>query len=215
MRDESQDEGSELWNALTHAIGVALALAGLAVLVTLATLHRSPRQVVCYSIYGVSLVLLYAASTAYHGVRLPRAKRILRMFDHMAIYLLIAGTYTPFALLSIRGVWGWSIFGLIWALAALGLVFKLFFTGSFPRASTLLYLAMGWLALVAARQIFADLPARGLVLLFGGGALYTIGVVFFALDTRHRLNHAIWHLFVLGGSVCHFFAVLVCTLPLR
>lgn len=206
---------TELWNAATHAIGVALALAGLAVLVTLAGLHHSQRQIVCYSIYGVSLVLLYAASTAYHGVRLPRAKRLLRVVDHMAIYLLIAGTYTPFALISLRGVLGWSIFGLIWALAAIGMIFKLFFTGRFARTSTVLYVAMGWLALIVVRQLFATLPVAGLVLLFAGGACYTVGVLFFALDGRHRLNHAIWHLFVLAGSVLHFFAVLFCTLPLR
>jgi hemolysin III len=203
---------SELWNALTHALGVALALAGLAVLVTLATLRHSPRQIVCYSIYGVTLVLLYGISTAYHGVRVPRAKNLLRMLDHMAIYLLIAGTYTPFALISLRGVLGWSIFALIWALAAMGVIFKLFFTGSFPRVSTILYLAMGWLALIFARQLFSTLPPRGLLLLFSGGACYSLGVLFFALDRRHRLNHAIWHVFVLAGSACHFFAVLVCTM---
>ena len=211
----SDSRESELWNAATHALGVALALAGLAVLVTLAGLRHSPRQIVSYSVYGVTLVLLYAASTAYHGVRIPRAKRVLRTLDHMAIYLLIAGTYTPFALISLRGKLGWSIFGLIWALAAIGVVFKLFFTGSFPRTSTVLYVAMGWLALIAVRQLFAALPARGLALLFAGGACYTVGVLFFALDTRHRFNHAIWHLLVLAGSVFHFFAVLVCTLPLR
>lgn len=211
----SDSRESELWNAATHAVGVALALAGLAVLVTLAGLHHSPRQIICYSIYGVSLVLLYAASTAYHGVRLPRAKRLLRVLDHMAIYLLIAGTYTPFALISLRGALGWSIFGLIWALAAIGVIFKLFFTGRFPRTSTVLYVAMGWLALIVVRQLFVTLPVTGLVLVFAGGACYTVGVLFFALDGRYRYNHAIWHLFVLAGSVLHFFAVLFCTLPLR
>lgn len=211
----SGSRDGEVWNAATHAFGVALALAGLAVLVTLGSLHHSPRQIICYSIYGVSLVLLYAASTAYHGVRLPRAKRLLRTVDHMAIYLLIAGTYTPFALISLRGALGWSIFGLIWALAAIGVIFKLFFTGRFPRTSTVIYLAMGWLALIVTRQLFLTLPTRGLVLVFAGGACYTVGVLFFALDGRHRLNHAIWHLFVLAGSVLHFFAVIACTLALR
>jgi hemolysin III len=201
----------EVANALTHALGVALALAGLAVLITLAGLHRSPRQLISYSIYGVTLVLLYAASTAYHGMRLPRAKRLLRTLDHVAIYLLIAGTYTPFALISLRGAWGWSLLGIIWALAALGVVFKVFFIGHLPRTSTVLYLAMGWLALVAGRQLFIHLPPRGLVLLFAGGLSYSVGVLFFALDYRWRFNHAIWHLFVLAGSVCHFFAVLVST----
>jgi len=201
----------ELANALTHAVGVALALAGLAVLVTLASLQGSPRRVISYSIYGVTLVLLYAASTAYHGIRLPRVKRLLRTLDHIAIYLLIAGTYTPFALISLRGAWGWSLLGLIWALAAIGVVLKLFFTGRFPRSSTVAYLAMGWLALIAIRQLFAHLPPQGLLLLFAGGLCYSVGVLFFAFDQRLRFNHAIWHLFVLAGSACHFFAILVST----
>lgn len=210
MPDSAQ---SELANTITHAVGVALALAGLAVLVTIASLHGNPRQVVSYSIYGVTLVLLYAASTAYHGIRLPRARRLLQTLDHAAIYLLIAGTYTPFSLISLRGAWGWSLFGVIWALAATGVVFKVFFTGRFSRTSTLVYLGMGWLALIAARQLFANLPAQGLALLFAGGLCYTVGVLFFALDRKLRFNHAIWHLFVLAGSVCHFFAVLVSTMP--
>jgi hemolysin III len=200
-------------NAVTHAFGVALALAGLAALVTLSSLHGNPRHMVSYSIYGVTLVLLYGASTAYHGVRHPKAKRLLRTLDHAAIYLLIAGTYTPFTLISLRGAWGWSLFGIVWALAATGVVFKIFFTGRFPRTSTALYLAMGWMAIIAVRQLFANLPKQGLILLFAGGLCYTVGVLFFAYDTRARFNHAIWHLFVLAGSVCHFFAVLVSTLP--
>ncbi len=202
----------ELANALTHALGVALALCGMAVLVTLAGLHHSARQIISYSIYGVTLVLLYTISTAYHGVQVPRAKRVLRILDHAAIYLLIAGTYTPFALISLRGAWGWSLLGIIWALAATGVVFKVFFIGRFPRASVVVYLAMGWLALVAVRQLFAHLPATGLVLLFAGGLCYTFGVLFFAFDHK-RFHHAIWHLFVLAGSVCHFFAVVTSTLP--
>jgi hemolysin III len=200
----------ELLNAVTHGLGVALALAGLAVLITLASLHHSARQLISYSIYGVTLVLLYGVSTAYHGVRLPRAKRLLRILDHAAIYLLIAGTYTPFALISLRGAWGWSLLGIIWALAACGVVFKVFFIGRFPRTSVVIYLAMGWLALVAVRQLFAHLPTMGLVLVFAGGLCYTLGVLFFAFDYK-RFHHAIWHLFVLAGSICHFFAVLVST----
>jgi hemolysin III len=181
-------------------------------LVTIASLHGNPRQVVSYSIYGVTLVLLYAASTAYHGIQLPRARRLLRTLDHAAIYLLIAGTYTPFSLISLRGAWGWSLFCVIWALAAIGVVFKIFFLGRFSLISTLVYLGMGWLALIAARQLFANLPVQGLVLLFAGGLCYTVGVLFFAFDRKLRFNHAIWHLFVLAGSVCHFFAVLVSTM---
>lgn len=208
-----ESRNSEVANTITHAIGVTLALAGLAILVTLASLHGSPRQMISYSIYGVTLVLLYAASTAYHGIRLPRAKRLLRTLDHVAIYLLIAGTYTPFSLISLRGAWGWSLLGIIWALAAIGVVFKLFFTGRFPRTSTVVYLAMGWLALIAARQLFMNLPPRGLALLFAGGLCYSGGVLFFAFDYKWRFNHAVWHVFVLAGSICHFFAVVFSTLP--
>jgi hemolysin III len=208
----SQSPRDELANAITHALGVAMALAGLAVLVTLASLRGSARQIVSYSIYGATLVLLYAASTAYHSVRLPQAKRMLRTLDHIAIYLLIAGTYTPFALISLRGAWGWSLLGIIWTLAATGVVFKVFFIGRFPRTSAIVYLGMGWLALVAFRQLFMHLPPAGLILLFAGGLCYSLGVVFFALDHR-RFHHAIWHLFVLAGSICHFFAVLASTLP--
>jgi hemolysin III len=200
----------ELLNAVTHGLGVALALAGLAVLITLATLHHSSRQLISYSIYGVTLVLLYGISTAYHGVRMPRAKQLLRILDHAAIYLLIAGTYTPFALISLRGAWGWSLLAIIWALAACGVVFKVFFIGRFPRTSVVIYLGMGWLALVAVRQLFLHLPTTGLVLIFVGGLCYTLGVLFFAFDYK-RFHHAIWHLFVLAGSICHFFAVLVST----
>jgi hemolysin III len=201
----------EIVNTVTHAVGVGLALAGLAVLLTLAGTRGNARQLVSYSIYGVSLVLLYGVSTAYHGVRLPRVKRLLRTMDHAAIYLLIAGTYTPFALISLRGTWGWSLLAIIWALAATGVVFKVFFIGRFARTSVVVYLAMGWLALVAVRQLFAQLPPPGLALLFAGGLFYTFGILFFAFDYK-RFHHAIWHLFVLAGSICHFFAVLTSTL---
>jgi hemolysin III len=167
-------------------------------------------QIVSYSVYGVTLVLLYGISTAYHGVRVPKAKHLLRIMDHAAIYFLIAGTYTPFALISLRGVWGWSLLGIIWALAASGVIFKVFFIGRFPRASVALYLGMGWLAMVAVRQLFVHLPTMGLILVFAGGLFYTLGVLFFAFDYK-RFHHAIWHLFVLAGSVCHFFAVLIST----
>jgi len=203
----------ELANAITHAVGAVLAMAGLAVMVTLASLHGSPRRVVSYSIYGATLVLLYSASTAYHGIQLPRVKHLLRILDHIAIYLLIAGTYTPFALISLRGAWGWSLLGIIWGLAVSGIVFKCFFTGLFLRTSTVIYLGMGWLALVAVRQLLAHLPTNGLILLFAGGLCYSAGVLFFAFDYKWRFNHAIWHLFVLAGSACHFFSVLVSTMP--
>ena len=204
----------ELANSLTHAVGLALAIAGFAVLLVFASLRGSARHVVSYSIYGMTLASLYAASTAYHGVVTLRAKRVLRIVDHSAIYLLIAGTYTPFALLSLRGGWGWSIFGVIWGLAVTGVVFKLFFTGRFNHISTGIYLAMGWLVVIATRPMLARVPAGGLAWLLVGGLCYSAGVLFF-MSKRMRFGHAIWHLFVIGGSTCHFFAILLFTLPRR
>jgi hemolysin III len=163
--------------------------------------------VVGCSVFAASLIALYAASTLYHAVRPSRAKQLLRVVDHVAIYLLIAATYTPFTLGVLRGAWGWMLFGLVWSFAALGIVFKTVLGMRYPRASTAFYLAMGWLAVVAVRPIVAQVPFPGLVWIAAGGLLYTGGVVFYVLEHR-RYSHAVWHVFVLGGSVCHFFAVL-------
>jgi hemolysin III len=202
----------ELANSVTHGVGLALSVAGLVILVVLASLRGSAWHIVTCSVYGATLVALYAASTVYHSVREPRAKRILQVFDHSAIYLLIAGTYTPFALVNLRGVWGWTLLGLVWALAAGGILFKIFAGIRFPKLSTLVYILMGWLAVIAIRPILTHVPLGGIAWLFAGGFAYTFGVVFYA-SKRVPYNHAIWHVFVLVGSICHYFAVMFYVLP--
>ena len=203
---------SELANTATHGVGLGLSIAGLATLVVLASRYGSALHIVASSIYGTTLVALYLSSTAYHTVQAPRAKRVLQVIDHSAIYLLIAGTYTPFTLVALRGPWGWSLFGVVWGLALLGVLFKLFFTGRLRILSVVLYLAMGWLSLVAIKPLVATLSAAALAWLFGGGAAYTLGVIFFAWK-RVPHHHAIWHVFVMIGSVCHFISVMYFIIP--
>lgn len=202
----------ELANTITHGIGLALSIAGFVVLLVLAALRGSPRHIVSCAIYGATLVCLYAASTLYHGIPSPRRKRALRVFDHCAIYLFIAGTYTPFLLVNLRGGWGWSLLGIVWGLAMAGIVFKFRFVDHFPFLSTVVYLLMGWLAVIALKPLLASVPASGLLWLLAGGMLYTLGVVFYAWK-RLPYNHLIWHLFVLAGSTCHYFAVLYSVIP--
>jgi len=197
----------EIANAVTHGIGLVLSIAGFVVLLVLAILRGTPWHIVACSVYGASLICLYSASTLYHAVVSPRLKRALKVFDHSAIYLLIAGTYTPFLLLNLRGPWGWSIFGVIWGLAVAGILFKLWFVNHVPRLSTAVYVAMGWLVLIAAKPVLAHVSGITLLWLFAGGLFYSIGVVFYAWK-RLPYNHAVWHLFVLAGSTCHYFAVL-------
>jgi hemolysin III len=204
--------GEEIANSLTHGAGLALSIAGVSVLVTLAVLRSDTWTVVGCAVFGAALVLLYGASTCYHALRARRWKRVLRVFDHAAIFLLIAGTYTPFMLVNLRGPWGWSLFGVVWALAVAGIVLKAFFTGRFRVLSTLIYLFMGWLILVAIRPLVEALPHASLVLLFAGGAAYSAGTVFYCWK-RLPYHHAVWHLFVLAGSTCHFFAVLDSVMP--
>jgi len=199
-------EGEERANRLTHAVGILLSLAGMAVLVSLAAMRGDAWDVVAATVFGLSLVLLYTASTLYHTFRSADTKRLLRKFDHAAIFLLIAGTYTPFLLVSLRGPWGWSLFGVIWGLAVAGVTLKFWFAGRFTVVSTLIYLAMGWLVIVATRPMLAAVEPRVLWLLLAGGLSYTGGTVFY-LWRNLPFHHAVWHLFVLGGSVCHFFAV--------
>lgn len=204
--------GEELANSLTHGFGVLLAIGGLTTLVTLAVLRGDVWHVVSSSIYGSAMVVLYSASTLYHGVSAPRAKSALQVFDHAAIFLLIAGTYTPFSLVSLRGPWGWSIFGTVWGLAAVGIVIEIAFPRRWPVLSLVLYIAMGWVVVVAVKPLLTALAPGGLVLLLLGGIAYTAGIGFYVW---HRLpyNHAVWHLFVLAGTVLHFFAVLFYVVP--
>ncbi|WP_119718832.1 PAQR family membrane homeostasis protein TrhA [Cognatilysobacter tabacisoli] len=197
----------EVVNALTHGFGAAAALAGGAVLITLAALYGDGWQLVSAIVFGLCLLLLYIASTLYHAIQHPVAKARLKVFDHCAIYLLIAGTYTPFTLVGLRGPWGWSLFAAIWALAFAGVAFKLFYTGRFKLLSTLFYIAMGWLVVVAIKPLLGALDAWTFGWLLAGGVFYTLGTVFY-----HRPSlpyaHAIWHMFVIAGSVCHYISVM-------
>ena len=206
-RAHNDTVGEEIANSVTHGIGTALGIAGLTILVLLSSLYGDVWRIVSFSIYGTTLVLLFLASTLYHSFTKPNIKRILRICDHSSIYLLIAGTYTPFMLVSIRGKWGWSIFGVIWGLAIFGVIFKIMLTGKYRFLSTMTFLLMGWLCLIALKEMIAGIPFGGMLWLAGGGLLYTFGVVFYVWRSL-PYNHAIWHLFVLGGAMCHFFSIL-------
>jgi len=210
--DHSGGFAAELANSITHGLGAVLSVLALVLLVVLAALHGTARHVVGAAIFGATLVLLYTMSTLYHALRNPRAKRVFKILDHSAIYLLIAGTYTPFCLATLRGGWGWSLFGVVWGLAALGVAFKAVFTGRFELLSTAVYLAMGWMVMVAAVPLWRALPAPGMAWLMAGGACYTLGVAFYVWH-RLKFHHAVWHLFVLGGSLCHVVAVLGSVIP--
>ena len=196
----------EWWNAFTHGCGAVLGAAAAAALITAAALGGDPWRIVSVAIFGATLILLYLASTLYHATRTPARKARLRILDHASIYLLIAGTYTPFTLLPLRGGWGWSLFGVVWGLAVVGVVAKLFWTGRFERLSTFVYLAMGWVVLVAIVPLVERLDLSTLAWLFAGGVAYTAGTAFYVTE-RIPYAHAIWHLFVIGGSVCHGVAV--------
>lgn len=198
----------ELANSVTHMVGVALAMAGLAVLVVSASLRGDPWRIVSFSVYGFTLLYLYSSSALYH-VTYGRVKKFLRLVDYQAIYLLIAGTYTPFVLVTLRGTVGWWLFGIIWGLAAFGIVLDTFYGRGRRIPQLVIYLAMGWLITVALVPLVRALPARGMALLVLGGLFYTSGVIFYVMDRRFHYFHAIWHLFVLAGSLCHYFAVLV------
>lgn len=202
----------ELANCLTHAFGAILGAVGLAVLVTLAALQGDAVRVVSFSIYGTCLVLLYLASTLYHAARSARLKRIFRVLDHAAIFLLIAGSYTPVTLVTLQGGWGWTLFGLIWGFALGGIVLEVFFMDRYRWLTIGAYVGMGWLVVIAAGPLIESMPTGGLLWLAGGGLFYTGGVVFYVWK-RLPFNHAIWHLFVLAGSVCHFLSFLLYVLP--
>ena len=198
----------ERLNSYTHLAGTALAAIGAPLLITLAARSGDAWKIVACSIYAAALLLLFGASTLYHSLR-GRAKAILRKLDHCSIYLLIAGTYTPFALVTLRGPWGWTMFGLAWGLAALGIAQEFVFGKGARRLSILIYLVMGWMGVAALRPLAAGLGAAGLAWMLAGGLLYTGGIVFYLLDERVRHFHGIWHLFVLAGSTAHFIAIAV------
>lgn len=201
----------ERFNSISHLFGTIMAIAGTAFVVPMAAMRSDMRAVVALSIYGAMLIAMYLSSTLYHSIRGP-AKRVLHVFDHCAIYLLIAGTYTPFTLLTLRGPVGWWLFGAIWTLAAAGVAKDIFFHGRFRAVSHVMYVLMGWLVLVAFGPLRAKLPVPGLLWLAAGGIVYTAGLSFYAMK-RVAHSHGMWHLCVLGGSVCHFIAVALYVVP--
>ncbi|MDP2025497.1 hemolysin III family protein [Sulfuriferula sp.] len=205
-REQSQAE--EIANSISHGVGLVAALVGTPFLILHAARHGDGIFIVGTSVFAATMILLYLASTLYHALPMSKAKRVFRVIEHSAIFLLIAGTYTPFTLGVLRGVWGWTLFGLVWGLAVTGLALKTFDRMSHPIVSTGLYLLMGWLILIAVNPLSDRVPASGLLWLVAGGVAYTAGVAFFAADSRLRYGHFIWHLFVMAGTTCHYFAVL-------
>jgi hemolysin III len=204
--------GEEIFHSITHGIGSGLSIAGLTLLVVLAVLNGDVYQIVSFSIFGASLVILYLSSTLYHGLQQPRAKQIFKVFDHSAIYLLIAGTYTPFLLVALRGTAGWTLLVIVWVIALIGITLKVLFIDRFQILSVISYLLMGWLCVFIFREMLISLPIAGIIWLAAGGVLYTVGVIFYAMQKTPYM-HTIWHFFVLGGSICHYFAVLLFLAP--
>jgi hemolysin III len=210
--DRPQTSHEELANSLSHGFGLVLSMIGLVNLVVLAFMRGTAIHLVTVNVFCGSIMVLYAASTLYHSVVHPKLKHICRIVDHASIYILIAGTYTPVSLLMLPPAWGWTLFGIIWALALTGVIFKLFFTGRFERVSTVVYLLMGWLAVIAIKPLLEFMPTGGLVLMLAGGLSYSAGVIFFRLE-RLPYSHAIWHGFVLCGTVCHYLMIALYCMP--
>ena len=202
----------ELANSVTHAVGIVLAIAGLAVMMGFASTYGNAWHIVSASIFGATMILLYTASTLYHSVQAPRGKALLRIFDHCAIFLLIAGTYTPFTLVNLRGPWGWSLFGTVWGLALLGIIYELTPLRRYRLVTHVLYIGMGWAVVAAIKPMFSSIAPGGLALMVAGGLAYTLGIGFYALR-KMRYHHAVWHIFVLVGTTLHFFAVLFYVIP--
>ncbi|MDD2899965.1 MAG: hemolysin III family protein [Desulfuromonadaceae bacterium] len=207
-------ETEELLNRYTHGIGALVSLIGVIALITLAFQLHDGYRIVSSCMYGGAMVTFYCLSTAYHTVRKPSVRYVLRILDHASIYLMIAGSYTPFALVTLRGPWGWWLFGTVWGLGTVGAVVKIYTTHRLRLVGPILYIGLGWIVVIAIKPLSAALPHGGLILLFAGGIAYTIGVVFYLWD-RLPFNHAIWHLFVLTGSACHFFAIFNYVIPPR
>lgn len=199
--------GEEIANTISHGVGLALAIAATPILIVTAVRAGSAWNMVGVSVFASAMICLYFASTLYHALRHDKAKRVFRVLDHGAIFLLIAGTYTPFTLGVMRGPWGWTMLGLIWAMAAVGLTMKAVAGTRYRWLSMVLYLSMGWLVLIAARPTLLRVPLPGILWLLAGGVAYTAGVAFFSAH-RVRYSHFVWHLFVVAGTTCHFFAVL-------
>ncbi len=205
-REQSRRE--ELANSFSHGMGLVAALVGTPFLVTHAARHEDTGFIVGTSVFAATMILLYLSSALYHALRTGKAKDVFRVIEHSAIFLLIAGSYTPFTLGVLRGGWGWTLFGLVWGIAAAGVALKIFDRLSHPVLSTGLYVLMGWLVVIAVDPMLARVPIPGLLWLLAGGLFYTTGVAFFATDSRLHYGHLIWHLFVMAGTTCHYFAVL-------
>jgi hemolysin III len=208
LAERSQSSGEEIANAVSHGVGLLLAVVAAPALVVATVQRGGVTEIIAASIFGVTMVLVYLTSTLYHALPMNRAKRLFRILDHGAIFLLIAGTYTPFTLGPLRGTWGWTLFGLVWGLALAGIVFKAVGGVRYPKFSTCLYIAMGWLVIVAIEPLRLNMPTTGFSWLLAGGIAYTVGVAFFA-PKRFRYSHFVWHLFVIAGTACHFAAVLL------
>ncbi len=208
MKKQKLIKAEEIANSISHAVGIVLAVAGISLLVVFGALYGDAWHIVSFSVFGVSMITLYLASTLFHGAKRPRLKYMLNKFDHSAIYILIAGSYTPLSLISLRGWVGWTIFGLIWALAIAGVVFKVwFYSTRFSKLSTILYVAMGWLVIIAIVPVIKNVPETSLWFFLAGALSYSGGVVFFVIK-KVPFFHLVFHLFILGGSVCHFFGFL-------
>ncbi len=210
----SYSVGEELVHAITHGIGALLSIAGLSWMLYLTIETSDPYRISASIVYGISLILLFLASTLYHGMHASPHKPLLKLLDHCAIYLLIAGTYTPFLLVSMRGESGWWMFGFVWTMATAGILTKLWFKHRYPKLSLAGYLLMGWIMVIAAPQIAAAIGSSGMVWLIAGGLSYTVGAVFYA-SKKISYGHAIWHIFVLAGGICHFLAIVWYVLPVR
>ena len=202
----------EVAHSITHGIGLLLSLAGLAILVVNSSYYGDAWHIVSSSVYGATLVLLYSASTLYHAITVPNVKKILQKVDHAAIYLLIAGTYTPFTLVNLRGGWGWTLFGMVWSIAIAGMIMELIVQRRYKSISIGLYLGLGWLVMIAIGPVIDNVAPGGIVLLLAGGLCYSLGVIFYVWKSL-LYHHAVWHLFVLAGSMLHFFAVLLYVIP--
>lgn len=204
----------EVFNSITHGIGILISLAGLVIMVVFSSLYGNAMHVVSSAVFGTTLVLLYTASTLYHSSRNLELKHILRIIDHSCIYALIAGTYTPFALVTLNGALGWTIFAVVWSLTISGIIFKVFFINRFKIISTLAYILMGWIIIFAIKPLLHALPENAIAWIVSGGIVYTMGTIFYMWN-KLPFNHAIWHFFVLAGSFCHFYAVMFHVIPLN
>ncbi len=197
----------EIIHGITHGIGILFAATGMIILLYLAITHGTFRHIISSAIYGLSLILLYTTSTLYHSIQRPETKKILRQLDHTSIYILIAGSYTPFTIINLRGTWGWTLFGIVWGLAFAGIIMQLSKLRKWKIIRMIIYIVMGWVAIIAIKPLLTSIPAKAFILIVSGGVIYTAGIVFY-LWKRIPFNHAIWHIFVLAGSVTHYFAVL-------